>query len=356
MNRDIVTIGASAGGVAALQQLVRTLPVELPAAVFAVVHAGPGSDLAAALRGSGGFPVATAEDEVAFARGTLYVAPPDRHLLINAERMLLRRSPRENMARPAIDPLFRSAARYHGTRAIGVLLTGNLTDGAAGIEAIKRCGGRTIVQDPADAAFPGMPSNAIETVDVDHVEALSRLPALLVRLTREEAGPATAVPPEIEWETRVAEGYVGEMTDPGAFGPQSVFSCPDCGGPLWEIDREGAWHFRCFEGHAYTPDALLQEQGAIIEKALASAIRAHRERAALARRMATSARRHNRTHSARAFEERARDYERDADVIRQLMRRDTNAIEGAAAPADAPTPRGARGRSAAGAGSDHRAG
>jgi two-component system chemotaxis response regulator CheB len=271
---------------------------------------------------AGGFPVETAEDGAAFRQGRLYLPRADEHLLLSPATMVLRRGPRENLMRPAIDPLFRSAAVYHGPRVIGVVLTGTLGDGSAGLAAIKRCGGIAVVQDPADAAFAEMPLAALAAADVDHTAPLSDMAPLLARLVAQKAGPALDVPPDLRWEVGVAEGRVSAMDEPSAFGQQTQLSCPDCNGPLWEMAPGDLPRFRCYQGHAYGPEALLNAQERTLEQALWSALRAHRERAALVRRLAQSARQSNRLQAAAAWEKRAAEHEGDAELIRRLLRTD----------------------------------
>jgi two-component system chemotaxis response regulator CheB len=207
-NRDIVVIGGSAGALAALKALLPDLPGDLSAAVFVVVHIGATthSVLPEILSRAGPLPAQAARDGARFERGRIYVAPPDRHLLLDRGRIALRRGPRENLARPAIDPLFRSAAVEFGSRVIGVLLSGMLCDGASGLRAIKRCGGIAVVQ--ADAPYTEMPRHALDVTDVDHRVPAAELAALLVRLMAEPAGPSCEVPEDIRFEARIAAGEV----------------------------------------------------------------------------------------------------------------------------------------------------
>lgn len=189
-------IGASAGGVQALCQVVTGLPRDLPAAVFAVLHVPPHpvSALPAILHRCGPLPATHPEDGEAIHAGRVYVAPSDRHLLVGRGRVSVHRGPRENGYRPSLDVLFRSAARSHGRRVIGVVLTGNLDDGTAGLLAIKSHGGLAVVQDPAEADYSGMPESAIENVDVDYVVPLAEIPALLVDLVGRELPEGEEVP------------------------------------------------------------------------------------------------------------------------------------------------------------------
>jgi two-component system chemotaxis response regulator CheB len=204
--------------------------------------------------------------------------------LLREGQVLLRRGPQENRTRPAIDPLFRSAAVAFGPRVVGVVLTGLLDDGAAGLVAIKRCGGVTVVQDPDEAEWPEMPRHAIERNRVDHIVRLSEMPALLNRLCREEAGPRVQVPSAMDIEARIA-AHEFEPGQTPALGQPSRLSCPQCGGVLNEVPDEGTIRFRCQTGHAFTSDGLIVAQTDELERALERAVRTHRDRVTLCRRM-----------------------------------------------------------------------
>jgi two-component system, chemotaxis family, protein-glutamate methylesterase/glutaminase len=284
-SRDIVVIGGSAGALEPLQRLLGELPADLPATLFVVVHTAPKahSALCRMLDQAGPLPTELARDSLAFGPGRVYVARPDLHLLPADRRMLLRRGPRENLSRPAIDPLFRSAAAAYGTRVIGLLLSGMLYDGASGLRAIKRCGGIAVVQDPADALYPEMPRHALERTEVDYCVSAAELAQLLVGLVAEPAGPSPEIPEDIRLEVRMAvqEGFAeDELEHPRAL------TCPDCGGALREITDGDLLRYRCHVGHAYDADLLLGAQTEVVERALWTALRALEERAALLRRMA----------------------------------------------------------------------
>src|SRR5262245_54507151 len=210
-NRDILAIGASAGGLQAFKKVVAGLPPDLPAAILFVIHTRGDfrSVLPEIIERAGRLPVTFAEDGQPFQHGRIYVAPPDRHLLVDENVLHLSVGARENNTRPAIDPLFRSAAVCCGSRTIGVVLTGYLDDGSSGLRAIKRCGGITVVQDPGDAAYPDMPRSALAKVTVDHVVSLADMPGLLVDLVQEPAGPPVSVPEDIQLEDAIARGMSG---------------------------------------------------------------------------------------------------------------------------------------------------
>lgn len=279
--RDIVVIGASAGGVEALRKLCGALPRGLPAAVFVAQHISPSarSALPRILAKAGPLPAITPEEGEPVRQGMIYVAAPDRHILLKDGRILMRRGPVENRTRPAADALFRSAAVAYGSRVIGVVLTGLLDDGTDGLIAIKRAGGLSVVQDPDDAEWPSMPKMALERDHVDHCLPLDELPALLTRLVRERAGPSHPLPASILAEAGISEQEfaVVEKTleTPGS---PSALSCPECGGVLNRIDGDDLPRFRCQVGHAFTPDGLAAAQNGELERALGIAARTHRDR------------------------------------------------------------------------------
>ena len=278
-------VGGRAG---ALASLLGGLPGDLAATLFVVVHTaahGP-SVLSRILNRAGPLPADLARDGLAFEPGRVYAAPPDLHLLLDDGRMLLRRGPRENLSRPAIDPLFRSAAAEYDARVIGVLLSGMLYDGASGLRAIKRCGGIAVIQDPADALYPEMPRHALQGTDVDYCPRAAELANLLVALVAEPAGRSAEVPEEIRLEARMAaQGGSGRQADEQVERPLAL-SCPDCGGALREISDGELLRYRNHVGHAYDEHLLLSAQTEVVEQALWSALRAHDERAALLRRLA----------------------------------------------------------------------
>ena len=326
-NHDIVAIGASAGGIEPLKRLVSELPAALPASLFVVVHVGSASRLAEILDRVGPMRVAEAESGEPIEPGRAYVAPPGRHLLLHDGHVLLRRGPRENMSRPAVDPLFRSAACSFGARVIGVVLSGALNDGTAGLAAIKSCGGLAVVQEPADAAVPDMPLSALRHVAVDHRVPIDAMAALLRRLVAEPAGETPDIPVEIRLEAAIAAQELGDMAQEDRLGKPSRFTCPECNGTLWQVADDSMVRYRCHVGHAFTGDVLLAAQTGEVERLLWSLMRSHEERAVLARRMAGAERERVNGQLAEQLERRAQEYEEDAEVMRRLLKeRNANAI------------------------------
>jgi two-component system, chemotaxis family, protein-glutamate methylesterase/glutaminase len=320
-DHDIVVVGASAGGVEALADLAVSLPPDLPAAVFVVLHVPSTgtSALPGILSRHGPLPAAHVKDGEPIERGRIYVTPPDHHVLLRSGHMHLARGPRENGHRPAVDPLFRSAAREYGTRVIGVVLSGTLDDGTAGLAAIKARGGLAVVQEPADALYPNMPASALEHVRVDHVQPAAAIGELLGRLSVEPAGEASpAAPADMEVEVDV-EGFSLEAIEGEHPGKPSGFSCPDCNGVLREIQDGELERFRCRVGHAWSPESLLTQQSEALEAALWIALRSLEERAALARKLAEPARRRGHRITAGRFAEQAAEAQQAARLVRNLL-------------------------------------
>ncbi|HEX7330169.1 MAG TPA: chemotaxis protein CheB [Pyrinomonadaceae bacterium] len=324
--RDIIVIGASAGGVKALSQLVADLPRNLPAAVFIVLHipANVPSWLPQILARESKLPVEHAKDGEPIKQGRIYVASPDHHLLIEDGGIKLVRGPKENMHRPSIDALFRSAARWAGPRVIGVVLTGARDDGKVGMRAIKQRGGIAVVQDPSEAAFPSMPLSVMQDIEVDYSVPLREIAPLLFTLSRQKVDAEGRYPvsDQVEIEAKIAEQEMEAdelIASVERIGKISKLTCPDCHGALWEIDDEEILRYRCHVGHAYSAEALSDGQSEMLEGALWSAVRALEEQMMLARRIVERARKTNQLRAARTFEQRAKEAEKHSSVIRQLL-------------------------------------
>lgn len=319
VQRDLVVVGASAGGVEALRRFVADLPPELPAAVVVVLHlASTGTSvLADILDRAGPLPVRAATDGASLRRGEVLVGPPDSHTLVHDGRVVLSRGPRENGHRPAVDPLFRSAARAHGKRTIAVVLSGMLDDGAAGLAFVRDLGGATLVQEPDDAAYGDMPRAALRAApDSRRVPIAGMADAVCALLEehvetsasgRDLAHAALGAPDDVEVDA-VASAVV--------HGGASGLTCPDCGGALWEDPGEPL-RFVCHVGHAFSRDSMLEQQGRALDATLWSALRALEERADLLRRVArrTSGTAHDR------LERRAREAEDHATALRETLLR-----------------------------------
>jgi two-component system, chemotaxis family, protein-glutamate methylesterase/glutaminase len=319
---DTFVIGASAGGVEALIRLVGQLPAKLPAAIFVVVHFPPTahSALPQILSRKGELPAFHPQDGEAIEPGRIYVAPPDRHMLINGSFIHLSAGPRENSVRPAIDPLFRSAARSRGSRAVGIVLSGTLGDGSGGLQAIKSEGGLAFVQDPHEALYSGMPLNAIQQAQVDAVLKVDDLAQTIVSLSSSpviEGG--TTVPSREVDPNRIIQKDFQEFEIGKDKNGHSVLTCPDCGGVIWEMHEGEVVSFRCHVGHAYSVDSFLFEQGSRLEGALWTAVRALEERASLLRRLSAMSANRSASLLEKRLAQQAEEVEQSADVIRRLL-------------------------------------
>ncbi len=322
-HRDIIVIGGSSGATTPLKAILGGLPADLPAAVFVVLHIPARSIgiLATVAQAAGRLPVRAAEDGMFIEPGHVYLGVPDRHLLLDDGCIRLGRGPRENMARPAIDALFRSAAVAYGPRVMGVLLSGLLNDGAAGLSAIKRCGGFALVQDPQDATADEMPLAGLRAVTADLVAAGARIGDVLSDLVHEAAGPRLPIPPEIRLEVDIAAG--GRITSDTvkSFADPAPLLCPDCGGVLSQVRAPGPLRFRCQVGHAVTAEVLAQEQEGAVDEAIRVALRIIEERAELVSRMAEDGRNSGRRAVAEMYQDRADEYRTYADTLRRAVLR-----------------------------------
>jgi two-component system, chemotaxis family, protein-glutamate methylesterase/glutaminase len=312
--RDIVVIGASAGGIEALGGLVRHFPADLGAAVLVVLHLAPEhkSVLPHILSSAGPMPARHAHNGETLVPNRIYVARPDHHLLLHESHIRVIRGPRENGHRPAIDPLFRSAADVFEHRAAGVVLSGTLDDGTVGLHCIKEAGGATLAQDPDDALYPAMPANAIAYARPDYVLPVEELVDKLVRLTAASAGVEGKELPVID----DAPAPSAEVAQQGEIAP---FSCPECGGTLWERMEGATASYRCRVGHAYTMNSLVAKHVESVERTLWSAYRALEERSAMSRRVARRLTDRGRTESAARFERQADAAGLHADELKALL-------------------------------------
>jgi two-component system, chemotaxis family, protein-glutamate methylesterase/glutaminase len=315
--RDIVVIGASAGGVQALDQLVERLPPELPAAIFVVLHlaAGGRSVLPSILERMGPLPATVPDEQQLPERGRIYVAPPDRHLLLVGHEVRLTGGPRENGHRPAIDPLFRSAARTYGPRVIAVVLSGTLDDGAAGARMVRDRGGTVIVQHPEDALYADMPQNTLDTAGADAVLPAAEIAGKICELLE---SPLPEGPHEVEDAEQQEESEL-IAAQLAVNGTPTELACPDCGGALWEREDGDLVRFGCRVGHVYSPESLVAEHGKALEQALWAALRGLEERADLYRRMARRAQVSGRPGIERRFHNRSESAERHATAVRDAI-------------------------------------
>jgi two-component system chemotaxis response regulator CheB len=326
--RDIVTVAASAGGFEPLRTLLAALPADFPASVLVVLHipATGGRTLPRILDRAGILPAAAAVDGEPLQPGRVYVAPPDRHLLVVDGLIRTSRGPRQNGLRPSADPLFRSAALYGGPRTIAVVLSGTLDDAALGAATVERLGGRVIVQDPADAAYNSMPRCALATTRHPEIRPGGKIADLLIRLTREKAEiPAGEPPADLEEEVRAL--LAGDPQITPAPQDHSGFTCPECGGPLYHAREHAADSYDCLVGHRWSPESLLEEQAGTVERAMWLAIRSLDERRRLTERLAESARSRGYAISATRFRAAAAEAALAADALRNATSKLTPVTE-----------------------------
>ena len=328
--RDLVAVGASAGGVEALKVLVSGLPADLPATVLVALHLPPSSRsyLPDILARSCAMPVRHARDGMRLVPGEVVVAHPDAHLLVLDDRVVLGHGPRENGSRPSHDAMLRSVALARGPRVVGAVLTGLLDDGAAGLHVVHRHGGHCLVQDPDEADFPSMPNAALRAVPDARRLPLRALAEDVVRAVNEVPPPAPTVPEE-QWQRDLAElhsalGRAPVMPDGGPTGSPSPYACPDCHGVLNTVPDTTVLRFRCRTGHAWSAESLVAQQDGDVEEALWTALRVLEERAEMSRRLADMAVAAGREWSQEHFEERAKDAHRSAELLRAVLRRESD--------------------------------
>lgn len=319
--KKIIVIGASAGGIEALKTLVADLPKDLPAAILLVLHIGAHglNSLDQILSRAGPLPATNARDGETIEAAHLYIAQTDRHLLVDPHgRLELSRGPKENRSRPAIDPLFRSAAAAFGPRVIGVVLTGWLDDGTAGLWAVRELGGVTVVQHPEDAEAPHMPFNALKHVEVNHCLPLKKIAPLLVELSNRPEGKSEEknVPKRMEIELKVARAENSLAEGVIELGDPSLFACPECHGVLLQVKEGSHLRFRCHTGHAYSQETLLSELSEKTEENLWNVLRSLDETVLLLSRLALE----NRSPAGAALlRQKTDEANRQSDLIRQAL-------------------------------------
>ncbi|MGN6666551.1 MAG: chemotaxis protein CheB [Trinickia sp.] len=317
--RDTIVVGASAGGVDSLAAIAAALPERLPAAVFVVLHVGTHpSILPEMLRNAGRLPAHHARDGERIVKGNIYVAPPNLHMLVEGDVVRTVRGPKENFARPAIDPLFRSAAVSRGPRVIAAVLTGHLDDGTAGLAAVRACGGLAMVEDPQHAHAPDMPRNAMKGTPPDYVLPIGTLASTIGAL----AGSAVAecpVPPaglSVETDVMLDSNSIEKMT---RIGDLTGIACPECGGALWRLNEPPPARYRCHTGHAFGAESLRAASDHVIESSLWQALRALHEKKALNDERAEYLMSVGEEKNAQHFAAQARDAERAAYQLEQLL-------------------------------------
>jgi two-component system chemotaxis response regulator CheB len=326
---NVIVVGASAGGVQALNALAAGLPADLPSPVLVVLHVGSDrSALPRLLAASGPLPAEHARHEQPMQAGRIHVAPPDHHMMLTGDTIRLNRGPKEHHTRPAVDPLFLSAALSHGPGVIGVVLTGMLDDGTFGLQAVKSCGGTAVVQDPRDAEQPSMPESALRHVDVDHCVPMGGMGTLLASLARtaHAARPSAAVE-SIQHEHALMLSEGNAMEHLVAVATPSPFVCPDCHGGLWEIADSSPPRFRCHTGHGFTMRTLQHALTDASDEAVWSALRALQERSRLVQRMIALHEAAGASDEARALAPVLEDLDRQSAQLRAIVEKAPSPIE-----------------------------
>ena len=328
-NREIIVIGTSAGGVELLVSIARALPCDIPAALFIVQHVAPTgrSYLSEILNSAGTLPASHPVDGEPIQYGHIYIAPPDHHLLVEHGHMHVIRGPKENNFRPAIDATLRTAARAYGPRVVGIILSGMLDDGTAGLMAVKRHGGCAIVQDPAEAAFPSMPESACRYVAVDAVLPIAEIVPELLRVVNEpiDGEGVASMSDKIDLEANISEMDPQALQQADTLGAPSPFSCPACGGVLAEFYDGDLLRFHCQVGHAFSRESVLAAQEEALDYSLWAAFRALDERVNLARRLARDAHHLNDSTSERRFTQLIAQAQAQQEQIRQAILKDMEA-------------------------------
>lgn len=315
--RDIIVIGASAGGVQALKKVVQRLPRRFPASIFVVVHTSPNGSgtLDRVLNRADGNKAQYATDGMQMEPNAIYIAPPDRHMMLEGGKIRITMGPKTNRSRPSVDVLFRSAAANFGERVIGVVLTGYLDDGSAGLAKIKECGGVAVVQDPEDAEVSGMPEQALLRTDPDYCLPLDEIPTVLTRLVRESELGRGTMPKKVK-STRNGASRTHRIDHQRDL---TGLTCPDCYGAIWEVKEGEAVQFECRVGHTYSPQSMMEAHSDSVERALWAALKSLEENIALTKKLVKYSRSRGRGKAAEVYEERIREKEKHALVLHGLL-------------------------------------
>ncbi len=324
--RNIVVVGASAGGVEAIMEMVKGLPVDLPVAMFIVQHipAYARSRLDTILQAHTKLRVKQAVDGEAITAGTIYIAIPDRHLLVENDRVVVSKGPRENRFRPAVDALFRSAAQSYRERVIGIVLSGALNDGTSGMWTIKRSGGTALVQEPSEAMFSDMPEGVMQYSKVDYIKRVAEIGPLLSKICREELHPAIDAPgitedKLLEIELQIAKGNNGLKLGILNEGKPTPLTCPECHGGLTQFEEGKLVRFRCHTGHAHTAESLLASVTDNVEKSMWEVMRGLEETRILLEKMADQMETARDGHHANSYRQRAEQMQSKAIRVQQLI-------------------------------------
>jgi two-component system chemotaxis response regulator CheB len=318
----VVVVGASAGGLNSVIELCAQLTKEMNVAVFVVLHIShiSMSDiLVDRIQKSSSLTCKSAEHDESIRANHIYLAVPDSHLVMKDHKIVLGNGPAENRWRPSIDVLFRSAAASFGNRAIGVVLSGMLHDGTSGMIAIQRSGGTSIVQDPLEADYPDMPQSVLDNMKVDYCVSISQMGAIIKEKTRNGLPPDVDVPEDVKAEAEISQRVAVGIENVNGLGERSLFSCPDCGGALWELEQNGRSRYRCHTGHAYSDQDLFLRMDENTENTLWIALRMLDERKALLQKMSAEELSKGWIRSAANKRKRTEELEEHIERLKQLL-------------------------------------
>jgi two-component system chemotaxis response regulator CheB len=318
----IVCIGASAGGLNAVSELVSQFPLQLNAAVFVVLHLSKSAIadiLVTRLEKATSLSCEVAKNGVMIQPGHIYIAPPDVHLLVGDGKIIIGHGPPENRFRPSIDVLFRSAAAHYGEKTIGIILTGFLNDGTVGMWSIKQSGGHTIVQDPNEAEYPDMPLSVLETMETDYCTQLKKIGDVVLKIIEEAESKGILPPPAIIAESKLSEKSATTIEQVATIGEKTLFACPDCGGGLWQISNDRVKHYRCHIGHSYSETDMIVRQSQAIEQTLWVALRMMEERKILLKKTATENESKGLTSLSGTLREQAQQLEIHVEKLKELL-------------------------------------
>jgi two-component system chemotaxis response regulator CheB len=317
-----ITVGASAGGLNAVTELVSSLPTNLKAAVFVVLHLskiGVGDFLIHRLQKYTNYTCVIGAEGMEIEGNTIYLAPPDKHLLIKDDHIVLGLGPAENRWRPSVDVLFRSAAVAKTNKVIGIVLTGYLNDGTSGMDAIKRSGGVCIVQDPHEAEYPDMPLSVIEHMEVDHCISLKEMGSTIEQIIEHSRSVQIEAPEDVKVESMIAERVVTSVSTVEQIGETTNFVCPDCGGGLWRMPHDAVERFRCHIGHSYTMNDFILKQGEKLEATLWVALRMMEERKNVLEKVKEREDKKGLKRVASTYNDRIDELEKHVDILKHVL-------------------------------------
>jgi two-component system chemotaxis response regulator CheB len=320
--RNLIVIGASAGGIKAISKIVEGLPETIDAAIMVVLHVSRKSNpdnIVHIFQRNTKLKCLVASDQMIIERGKIYIAPPEHHLILNSQTVHLNQGPEENRHRPSVDVLFRSAAVHFGNRAIGIVASGMLYDGTSGMQAIKDCGGICIVQDPLQAEYADMPKSVLSKIIVDYTAELEEIPTIIQDVLNKPPPPKIAIPHELKIETDITEKLMSDINQLKRIADHSDFSCPDCGGGLWKIKEDATHRYRCHIGHVYSEKMLHELQDLKIEESIWVSIRMLEEKRNMLRLLSERRNRRDSNETVSLFAKRIEDIDEHIKRLKSFV-------------------------------------